>query len=58
MSLGNAKMRKYVVHELIRRCKGRTLRRRQKGTPAYQPLDHAGDRGHVNEWSENLFIWN
>ena len=50
-------MRKYVVHELIRRCKGRTLRRRQKGTPAYQPLDHAGDRGHMNEWSENLVAW-
>ena len=31
MSMGNAKMRKYVMHELIRRTRGRSLRRFQEG---------------------------
>tara|TARA_B100001564_G_C20667509_1_gene684492 strand:- start:1057 stop:3942 length:2886 start_codon:yes stop_codon:yes gene_type:complete len=56
MSLGNARMHKYVVHELIRRCKGRTLRRRQKGTP---PISYADTSQGImkRNWSENLVSW-
>jgi len=53
MALGNAKMRKYTMHELMRRSRGRSLRKYQEG----RVHNDAGSLANLSNWHHLKTPW-